>query len=79
MSDDPDDLGFQFVVYNPPAPGLPWLSVCLNPSGAVVRSEAWVSFEEAQHMAETAARTLAGSIEDETAGRPKQTSPTAKH
>jgi hypothetical protein len=77
MSDDPDDLGFQFVVYNPPAPGLPWLSVCLNPSGVVVRSEAWASFEEARHMTEKAAQMFAESIEDEPGGRPEQTLPTA--
>ncbi|MDR7039783.1 hypothetical protein J2X36_004561 [Methylobacterium sp. BE186] len=26
---------YQFLVYDPPAPGLPWLSVCIGPDGKI--------------------------------------------
>ena len=62
MPEKSDNSVYQFVVYDPPAPGLPWLTVCLSPSGEVIDAEAWVSFEEAQRMIEEAAQMVAESI-----------------
>lgn len=69
MSEKADSSVYQFVVYDPPAPGLPWLTVCLSPSGEVIEAEAWTSFEEAQQMTEKAAQMVAESVGDELHGR----------
>lgn len=79
MSDGTEDPRFQFVVYTPPAPGLPWLSVCLGPRGEVVGLGACASFEDAQRMRDTAAGIVAKSMKDETEGRFYPALLTAKH
>ncbi|MGU3329576.1 hypothetical protein ACLBXB_21865 [Methylobacterium mesophilicum] len=69
MSEKTTRSVYQFVVYDPPAPGLPWLTVCLGPSGEVLEAEAWTSLEEAQRMTEKAAQMVADSVDDELQAR----------
>ena len=37
-----------FATYDPPRPGLPWLSVCLHPDGRVIASLASDTRDEAE-------------------------------
>jgi hypothetical protein len=39
---------YAFVVYDPPAPGLPWLSVCIGPDGKLRAVEAFDTLAGAQ-------------------------------
>lgn len=39
---------YQFLVYDPPAAGLPWLSVCIGPDGTVRGVETFDTLADAQ-------------------------------
>ncbi|WP_336489446.1 hypothetical protein [Methylobacterium nigriterrae] len=60
MAETVDDYGF--VVYPPASPGLPWLSVCFGPDGAVLDAEAFGSFEEADLVTQRAREVLQDSF-----------------
>ncbi|KQO99330.1 hypothetical protein ASF33_06775 [Methylobacterium sp. Leaf92] len=53
---------YTFVVYAPPEPGLPWLSVCIGPNGRVFDSEALATFEEADLVIHRAQEILLDSL-----------------
>ena len=53
---------YTFAVYPPPAPGLPWLSVCIGPDGYVLDSEAFATREEAETVTQRAQEVLLDSI-----------------
>ncbi|GEP03685.1 hypothetical protein [Methylobacterium oxalidis] len=53
---------YQFIVYPPPVPGAPWLSVCIGPDGRVLDSEAFATFEEADLVTFRAEAVLFDSI-----------------
>ena len=46
--DKPHPHGYSFVVYKPPAPGLPWMAICLGPNGKVLRAEPFDTEEAAE-------------------------------
>ena len=54
----PDAMRYAFVIYDPPAPGLPWLSVCVGPFGKVYAVEAFDSLERAQARTVECAETF---------------------
>ncbi|WP_336492429.1 hypothetical protein [Methylobacterium nigriterrae] len=60
MFETSDD--YCFVVYSPPMPGLPWLSVCFGPAGAIIDTEAFATFEEADIITQKARETLNDSL-----------------
>ncbi|MDR7039219.1 hypothetical protein J2X36_003992 [Methylobacterium sp. BE186] len=39
---------YTFLVYDPPAAGLPWLSVCIDPDGTVRGAETFDTLADAQ-------------------------------
>ena len=54
---------YAFVVYDPPAPGLPWLSVCIGPDGKLRAVEAFDTLAGAHaRTAECAEMLRAGRI-----------------
>jgi len=54
---------YTFIVYDPAAPGLPWLSVCIGPDGRVVGAEAFDTLEDAQGRTAECAEKFLGEIE----------------
>ena len=63
FQDIEDDFArYTFIVYSPPTPGLPWLSVCIGPNGYVLDSEAFASREEADTVTQKAQEVLRDSI-----------------
>ena len=52
-----------FIVYDPAAPGLPWLSVCIGPDGRVLGAEAFDTLEDAQAKTAECAEKFLGEIE----------------
>ncbi|WP_336490649.1 hypothetical protein [Methylobacterium nigriterrae] len=60
MFETSDD--YCFVVYPPAAPGLPWLSVCFGPDGAIIDTEAFATFDEADLITQKARETLRNSL-----------------
>ena len=54
----------RFVVYNPPAPSLPWLSVCLGPDDEVIGMKPFDSAEAAKAASESCAYRLARKFEN---------------
>lgn len=52
----------RFAVYDPPAPGLPWLSVCLGPNDQVLAVQAFASGEAAKAKSTASADRLAGKF-----------------
>jgi hypothetical protein len=52
-----------FTVYDPAAPGLPWLSVCIGPDGRVMGAEAFDTLEDAQARTAECAEKFLGHIE----------------
>ena len=53
----------RFAVYEPPAPGLPWLSVCLGPKDEIIGVKAFDSSEAAKAKNETCADRLERKFE----------------
>ena len=53
---------YRLAVYEPPLPGMPWLSVCIGPDGRVLDSEAFATFEEADLVTYRAEAVLFDSI-----------------
>lgn len=39
---------YAFVVYDPPEPGMPWLAVCIDPTGNILGAEAFDNRLDAQ-------------------------------
>lgn len=54
----------RFVVYPPPAPGLPWLSVCLGPDDEIIGVQGCASAEAARAKTEACAARLASKFEN---------------
>ena len=54
----------RFVVYDPPAVGLPWLSVCLGPDNEVISMKPFDSAEAAKGASESCANRLARKYEN---------------
>ena len=54
----------RFVVYGPPALGLPWLSVCLGPNDEVIGVKPFNSAEAALATNESCANRLARKFEN---------------
>lgn len=52
-----------FIVYDPAAPGLPWLSVCIGRDGRVMGAEAFDTLEDAQAKTVECAEKFLGEIE----------------
>ena len=57
-----DFASYTFTVYPPPAPGLPWLAVCIAPDGHVLDSEAFATRDEAEILTHKAQELLLDSI-----------------
>ena len=57
-------VSVRFVVYDPPATGLPWLSVCLGPNDEVIGVKPFASAEAAGAMNEACADRLARKYEN---------------
>lgn len=55
---------YVFVVYDPAAPGLPWLSVCIGPGRQVLGVEAFDTLEDAQARTAECAEKFLGEIEN---------------
>ena len=58
------DGHYTFVVYDPPASGLPWLSVCLGPDGAVRAVEAFNTKARAEACTTKCAELFLQAIEN---------------
>ena len=54
----------RFVVYEPAAPGLPWLSVCLGPDDEIIGVTGCPSAEAAKAKTEACAARLASKFEN---------------
>ena len=54
----------RIVFYDPPAPGLPWLSVCLGPNVEVIGVKSFASAVAAGAMNEACSDRLARKYED---------------
>ncbi|GJE42739.1 hypothetical protein [Methylobacterium soli] len=57
-----DFASYTFTVYPPPAPGLPWLAVCIAPDGHVLDAEAFATRDEAEIVTRKAEEVLLDSI-----------------
>ncbi|AWN41570.1 hypothetical protein [Methylobacterium durans] len=54
---------YTFAVYNPPAPGLPWVCMCLHPDGRVIAATTFRTRREADAETERCASDMADFIE----------------
>jgi hypothetical protein len=61
---EPSAMKYAFVVYDPPAPGLPWLSVCVGPAGKIFAMEAFNTLEGAQARTAECAETFIRELDD---------------
>ncbi|MER2263872.1 hypothetical protein [Methylobacterium oxalidis] len=61
-SGDDDAPTYVFAVYDPPAPGLPWMCVCLCPDGRVVAATTYMTRREADAETERCALDMASYI-----------------
>jgi hypothetical protein len=64
-----------FTVYDPAAPGLPWLSVCIGPDGRVMGAEAFDRLEDAQAKTAECAEKFLGQIESDETRQVVRTAP----
>ena len=61
-ADESSQMCFSFVVYDPPAPGLPWRTVCLGPHGRVIGAETFDTAEAVRAEVERQAALFKANV-----------------
>ena len=65
MFDQDREPRYAFVVYDPPAPGLPWLSVCVGPDGKIRAVETFDTLAGAQARTAECAEAFVRQLESD--------------
>ncbi|WP_289016076.1 hypothetical protein [uncultured Methylobacterium sp.] len=65
-----DLAGFAVAVYPPPAPGLPWLTVFIDPDGRVLDAEGFLTYEDAFMVTRKTEQVLLERLADHSVGGP---------